>query len=101
MVPPGRRPRLQRIGRRLRTRHLRHDPRRGGRRQRENSRFCGAKSPPSVGPILRRHCEMKLAIILEEGHAQFALEYDDTLGRKNRMRLEASTYSNAISEARS
>jgi hypothetical protein len=44
---------------------------------------------------------MKLAIIVEEAHAQFALEYDDTLGRKNRMRLEASTYLNAIREARS
>jgi hypothetical protein len=44
---------------------------------------------------------MKLAIILEEAHAQFALEYDDTLGRKNRMRLDASTYLNAIREARS
>ena len=44
---------------------------------------------------------MKLAIILDEGSDQFALEYEDTLGRKNRMRLDASTYLNAIREARS
>lgn len=44
---------------------------------------------------------MKLAIILEESHDRFALEYDNTLGKKNRMRLEATTYLGAIREARS
>lgn len=44
---------------------------------------------------------MKWGIILDEGPEQFALEYEDTLGRKNRMRLDARTYERAISEARS
>jgi hypothetical protein len=44
---------------------------------------------------------MKLAIIHEESYAQFAMEYEDTLGRKSRMRLDASTYLSAIREARS
>lgn len=43
---------------------------------------------------------MKLAIIVDEGHDQFALEYEDTLGRKSRMRLDASTYERALREAR-
>src|SRR5215470_16073687 len=102
MVPPGRCPRLQRLGGRLRTPRPGYDPRRGGGWQPESGRFCGAKSSRPAGwSWLQRHNGMKLAIILEEAHAQFALEYDDTLGRKNRMRLEASTYLNAIREARS
>lgn len=44
---------------------------------------------------------MKLGMILDEGHDQFALEYEDTLGRKNRMRLDAPTYERALREARS
>jgi len=44
---------------------------------------------------------MKLATILNESYDQFALEYEDTLGRKNRMRLDACTYPNALREARS
>jgi hypothetical protein len=43
---------------------------------------------------------MKRASILDEPHGQFALEYDNTLGRKNRMRLDADTYEQAIREAR-
>ena len=43
---------------------------------------------------------MKLAIIVDEGPEQFALEYQDTLGRKSRMRLDATTYERAIREAR-
>ena len=43
---------------------------------------------------------MKRAAILEEGQGQFALEYDNTVGRKNWMRLDASTYERAIREAR-
>ena len=43
---------------------------------------------------------MKRAIILEEGPSQFALEYDDTVGRKNRMRLDALTYDRALRETR-
>jgi len=44
---------------------------------------------------------MKHATILDEGPRQFALQYDNTTGRKNQMRLDAKTYENAIQEARS
>ena len=44
---------------------------------------------------------MKRATILDEGREQFALEYEDTLGRKNQMRLDAATYERAIREAKS
>ncbi|HXJ73138.1 MAG TPA: hypothetical protein VNM37_09795 [Candidatus Dormibacteraeota bacterium] len=44
---------------------------------------------------------MKLAIILDEAQDRFALEYEDTLGRRIRMRLDAGTYVNAVREARS
>jgi hypothetical protein len=42
---------------------------------------------------------VKTARILDED--AFYLEYDDTRGRKNTMRLDASTYEKAIREARS
>jgi hypothetical protein len=44
---------------------------------------------------------MKRATVLDEGPGQFALQYDNTLGKKNQMRLDAETYENAILEARS
>ena len=44
---------------------------------------------------------MKCATILDQAAGQFALEYDNTLGRKNQMRLDAATYENALREARS
>ena len=44
---------------------------------------------------------MKRATILDQGRDQFALEYENTLGRKNEMRLDAMTYERAIREARS
>lgn len=44
---------------------------------------------------------MKRATILDQGGDQFALEYENTLGRKNQMRLDAATYEKAIREARS
>ena len=44
---------------------------------------------------------MKRATILDQGREQFALEYEDTLGRTNQMRLDAFTYKRAIREARS
>jgi len=44
---------------------------------------------------------MKRATILDQGPEQFALEYEDTLGRTNQMRLDAFTYERAIREARS
>jgi hypothetical protein len=44
---------------------------------------------------------MKRATILDQGRDQFALEYENTLGKKNQMRLDAFTYEKAIREARS
>ena len=43
---------------------------------------------------------MKIGKILDQEHGAFGLEYDDTRGAKNTMRLDASTYENAILEAR-
>lgn len=46
---------------------------------------------------------MKRATILdlEEGPGEFAVEYDNTLGGKHQMRLDAGSYERAILEARS
>ena len=43
---------------------------------------------------------MKRAKILDEENDTFGLEYDDTRGTKNRMRLDALTYEKAIQEAK-
>ena len=37
---------------------------------------------------------------MDQGRDQFALEYENTLGRTNHMRLDALTYERAILEAR-
>ena len=44
---------------------------------------------------------MKIARILEEGGGTFGLEYDNTLGKRNTMRLDALTYDQALREAKS
>jgi hypothetical protein len=44
---------------------------------------------------------MKTARILEEEDDIFGLEYDNNLGQKNIMRLDAATYERAVREARS
>lgn len=44
---------------------------------------------------------MKTARILDQEHDSFGLEYDDTRGTKNLMRLDALTYETAIREAKS
>jgi len=44
---------------------------------------------------------MKTARILEDEDDSFGLEYDNNLGQKNTMRLEAPTYERAVREARS
>ena len=44
---------------------------------------------------------MKTARILDQEHGTFGLEYDDTRGTKNMMRLDALTYEKAIREAKS
>jgi len=43
---------------------------------------------------------MKTAKILDEENDTFGLEYDDTRGTKNRMRLDSRTYEKAIQEAK-
>ena len=44
---------------------------------------------------------MKTARILDQENDTFDLEYDDTRGTKNRMRLDSLTYEKAIQEAKS
>ena len=44
---------------------------------------------------------MKIARILDQESGAFGLEYDDTRGSKNMMRLDALTYEKAIREAKS
>jgi hypothetical protein len=43
---------------------------------------------------------MRIARILDEESGTFGLEYDNTLGKKNTMRLDARTYEKAIREAK-
>jgi hypothetical protein len=43
---------------------------------------------------------MKRATILDEVGGVFGLEYDNTIGRKHTMRLDAATYEQALREAR-
>ena len=43
----------------------------------------------------------KTAKILDEAHGTFGLEYDNTQGKRNTMRLDALTYEKAIREAMS
>ncbi len=44
---------------------------------------------------------MKIARIFDENDGGFGLEYDNTIGKTNTMRLEAFTYEQAIREAKS
>jgi len=44
---------------------------------------------------------MKIARILDESGGSFLLEYDNMVGRKHTMRLEAFTYEAALREGRS
>jgi hypothetical protein len=44
---------------------------------------------------------MKTARILDQARGVFGLEYDNTVGTKNTMRLDALTYEKAIREAKS
>jgi len=49
---------------------------------------------PSQTPV-------KTALILDEAHGAFRLQYEDTQGRKQTMRLDALSYEEALREARS
>ena len=64
--------------------------------------FDGDATPPNThqntGAAALRS---KVARILDEDDGSFGLEYDDTRGQKNLMRLDALTYEGAIREARS
>ena len=44
---------------------------------------------------------MKTGRILDQDAGVFGLEYDNTQGKKNTMRLEADSYEEAVREARS
>jgi len=44
---------------------------------------------------------VKIARIYDQDAGTFAMEYDNGIGKKNRMRLEATTYEGAIREAKS
>jgi hypothetical protein len=44
---------------------------------------------------------LHVATIFDQEHGGFGLEYDNSLGKKNTMRLDASTYERAIREAKS
>jgi hypothetical protein len=61
-----------------------------------NSDDTGNARSPVTGVL-----PLKIGRILDEEGGEFALEYDDTRGQKNTMRLDALTYEGAIREARS
>jgi len=44
---------------------------------------------------------VKNARITDGAHDTFGLDYDNTLGKRNSMRLDAETYEKAVREARS
>jgi hypothetical protein len=43
---------------------------------------------------------MKIARIFDEAGGTFGLEYDNTVGKKHTMRLDAASYESALREAR-
>jgi hypothetical protein len=49
----------------------------------------------------RRSSSVKTARITDEDDDSFCLEYDNNLGQKNTMRLDATTYERAVREAKS
>jgi hypothetical protein len=53
-----------------------------------------ALPPAEAAPV-------KVGAILDEEDGGFVLEYDNTCGQRNTMRLDARTYEDAILEARS
>jgi hypothetical protein len=52
-------------------------------------------------PVASPGNSMKRAIILDQEDEAFGVEYDNTIGTRNTMRLEATTYADAILEAKS
>ncbi len=63
--------------------------------------YCGNTFCRTRLPIFGWFELMKIATILDQAHGAFGLEYDNTIGKKHTMRLEALTYERAVVEARS
>jgi hypothetical protein len=55
----------------------------------------------AAAPLPPPAAAVKTARILDEEEGGFTLEYDNTRGQQNTMRLDALTYEGAIREARS
>ena len=73
------------------------------RKRKDRSR--AKKMPNPFAPLTSRSDErrkpMKIARILDRESGTFELEYDNTQGKKNLMRLDALSYEKAIREAKS
>ena len=54
----------------------------------------------NAAPVACAGNSMKRAIILDQEDAAFGVEYDNTIGARNTMRLEATTYEGAILETK-
>jgi hypothetical protein len=63
------------------------------------------ESPPGLdgnaAPVAFFANPMKRATIVDQEDDAFGVEYDNTIGTRNTMRLEATTYEDAILEAKS
>ena len=57
--------------------------------------------PRSMEPPVNPALPVKFGRIFDEEEGEFTLEYDDTRGQRNTMRLDAFTYEGALREARS
>jgi hypothetical protein len=57
--------------------------------------------PSDAMPLAPPSIVTKRATILDQDDDSFAVEYDTTIGTKNTMRLESTTYEKAIEETKS
>ena len=55
----------------------------------------------NAAPVASPGNSMKRAIILDQEDEAYGVEYDNTVGTRNTMRLEATTYEDAILETKS
>lgn len=60
-----------------------------------------SNEPAASGANVDTPRAMKCATISEQSRGVFGLEYDNTLGKKHTMRLDATSYEKALREARS
>ena len=72
-----------------------------------NRLYCGGVNnlpsdldPPATGPAVPGDMK-KRALIVDQEDDAFGVEYDNTIGTKNTMRLDATTYEDAIVETKS